>query len=67
MAHKYLQDLYGDFNTFYFELPLSGYLSDVSDIWGIEINNPNPVPLPAGIYLFLSGIVGLGLMRGRNA
>ncbi len=59
--------LYGDFNTFYFELPLSGYLSDVSDIWGIEINNPNPVPLPAGIYLFLSGIVGLGLMRGRNA
>ena len=27
----------------------------------------NPVPLPAGIYLFLSGLVGLGLMRGRNA
>ena len=26
----------------------------------------NPVPLPAGIYLFLSGVVGLGLMRGRN-
>ena len=26
-----------------------------------------PVPLPAGIYLFLSGLVGLGLMRGRNA
>ena len=25
------------------------------------------VPLPAGIYLFLSGLVGLGLMRGRNA
>ena len=25
-----------------------------------------PVPLPAGIYLFLSGLVGLGLMRGRN-
>ena len=24
------------------------------------------VPLPAGIYLFLSGLVGLGLMRGRN-
>ena len=23
------------------------------------------VPLPAGIYLFLSGLVGLGLMRGR--
>ena len=26
----------------------------------------SPVPLPAGIYLFLSGLVGLGLMRGRN-
>ena len=24
------------------------------------------VPLRAGIYLFLSGLVGLGLMRGRN-
>jgi len=26
----------------------------------------NEVPLPAGIYLFLSGLVGLGLMRDRN-
>ena len=26
----------------------------------------NEVPLPAGIYLFLSGLVGLGLMRVRN-
>ena len=25
------------------------------------------VPLPAGIYLFLSGLVGLGLMRGKSA
>jgi hypothetical protein len=25
----------------------------------------SPVPLPAGIYLFLSGLVSLGLMRGR--
>ena len=24
------------------------------------------VPLPAGIYLFLSGLVGLGLMRGKK-
>ncbi len=23
--------------------------------------------LPAGIYLFLSGLVGLALMRGRNS
>ena len=28
--------------------------------------NISEVPLPAGIYLFLSGLVGLGLMRGRN-
>ena len=27
----------------------------------------NPVPIPAGITLFLSGLVGLGLMRGRDA
>jgi len=27
----------------------------------------NPVPLPAGITLFLSGLVGLSLMRDRNA
>ena len=26
----------------------------------------NAIPLPAGIYLFLSGLVGLGLIRGRN-
>ena len=26
---------------------------------------PSPVPLPQGIYLFLSGLVGLGLIRGR--
>ena len=25
------------------------------------------IPLPAGIYLFLSGLVGLGLIRGRNS
>ena len=25
----------------------------------------NEVPVPAGIYLFLSGLVGLGLMRER--
>ena len=30
------------------------------------VSATTPVPLPAGIYLFLSGLVGLGLMRGRN-
>ena len=33
---------------------------------GNMVYQPSPVPLPAGIYLFLSGLVGLGLMRGRN-
>ncbi len=32
-----------------------------------DVISSSPVPLPAGIYLFLSGLVGLGLMRGRNA
>ena len=26
----------------------------------------SPVPLPAGIYLFLSGLVGLGLIRNKR-
>ena len=26
----------------------------------------SPVPLPAGIYLFISGLAGLGLIRGKN-
>ena len=45
--------------------------------YDIEVNNiyawavhdgdiDNLVPLPAGITLFLSGLVGLGLMRGKN-
>tara|TARA_A100000164_G_scaffold370626_1_gene396984 strand:- start:4072 stop:4668 length:597 start_codon:yes stop_codon:yes gene_type:complete len=32
-----------------------------------DVINPSAIPLPAGIYLFLSGLVGLGLIRGRNA
>ena len=37
--------------------------------WPVFDSDPylNPVPLPAGIYLFLSGLVGLGLMRGRKS
>ena len=30
-----------------------------------DVISPSEVPLPAGIYLFLSGLVGLGLMRER--
>lgn len=30
------------------------------------VSATTPVPLPAGIYLFSSGLIGLGLMRGRN-
>ena len=32
---------------------------------GIYEVSASPVPLPAGIYLFLSGLVCLGFMRGR--
>ena len=28
--------------------------------------SPTSVPLPAGIYLFISGVVGLGLVKSRN-
>jgi hypothetical protein len=37
-------------------------------IWPVHDGDigASPVPLPQGIYLFLSGLVGLGLMRGRN-
>ena len=48
------------------------YFEDLSlntsweDILTYDIINPSAIPLPAGIYLFLSGLVGLGLMRGRN-
>ena len=34
--------------------------------WAVRAGDVSSVPLPAGIYLFLSGLVGLGLMRGRN-
>ena len=49
------------------------FYSDTSSVrsgWDFEISalaGASPVPLPAGITLFLSGLVGLGLMRGRNA
>ena len=36
------------------------------DILTYDIISPSAIPLPAGIYLFLSGLIGLGLMRGRN-
>ena len=38
----------------------------IEDIFTYNVISPSEVPLPAGIYLFLSGLVGLGLMRGRN-
>ena len=34
--------------------------------WAVRDGDVSSVPLPAGIYLFLSGLVSLGLMRGRN-
>ena len=54
-------------NIFYFGLlPNPQQLSSGSISYTFKIETASPVPLPAGIYLFLSGLVGLGLMRGRN-
>ena len=43
--------------------------NDVGDGWFFDNLAYTPVPLPAGIYLFLSGLVGLvgAKLRGRNA
>ena len=42
---------------------------DFNFVWPVHDGDigVSAVPLPAGIYLFLSGLVGLGLMRGGNA
>ena len=49
-----------------FEIKMNaGQPDPLSSAWVISID-PTVVPLPAGIYLFLSGLVGLGLLRGRN-
>ena len=47
---------------------LSGWQGKIyGDVTSVYVGlSPSPVPLPAGIYLFLSGLVGLGLMRGRS-
>ena len=34
-----------------------------NDTLSYDVINPSAIPLPAGIYLFLSGLVGLGLIR----
>ena len=41
---------------------------DSSYAWAVHDGDigASPVPLPAGITLFLSGLVGLGVMRARN-
>ena len=54
--------------------PTTGDSSEITNQgdWGAYIPNSYggalaAVPLPAGIYLFLSGLVGLALMRGRRS
>ena len=41
---------------------------DSSYAWAVHDGDigASPVPLPAGIYLFLSGLVGLGLIRNKR-
>ncbi|MDB4431207.1 VPLPA-CTERM sorting domain-containing protein [Pseudomonadales bacterium] len=60
-------DLEAVINDFEFHLPNSSIMTFDNRIGGSVQNfSVTIVPLPAGIYLFLSGLVGLGLMRGRN-
>ena len=61
-GHNYLTYLSGQS----FEIKMNaGQPDPLSSAWVISVD-PTVVPLPAGIYLFLSGLVGLGLMKGRN-
>jgi len=56
------------------ELVRTYYDDDISitsyseQILTYDVINPSPVPLPAGIYLFLSGLLGLSAarLRGKN-
>ena len=57
-------------NTRGIRVGYSGVVQDEYIDVSLEIRafgQPSAVPLPAGIYLFLSGLVGLGLMRGRRS
>ena len=63
-----LTDMESIINNFDFNLPNPSILQVDGHIEGsVDSFALSQVPLPAGIYLFLSGLVGLGLMRGRNA
>ena len=57
--------LIGDVEERYFNSFQSFDLIDTSRIDNIAINNTNPVPLPAGVYLFLSGLASLGIIKRR--
>ena len=48
------------------DLIASNHLATIPNSRGGSLTFYSPVPLPAGIYLFLSGLVVLGLMRGRS-
>ena len=56
-----------EFSTIRFYFYSDGSVADKGwDFTITALESASPIPLPAGIYLFLSGLVGLGLMRGRN-
>ena len=44
----------------------SSMMSYSEQILSYDVINPSPVPLPAGIYLFLSGLVGLSAAKSRG-
>ena len=68
LSNTNLTDITSVINDFEFSLPNPSIMSQSNRFVGsIQNFSISEVPLPAGIYLFLSGLVGLGLMRGRNA
>ena len=56
----------GAFFTYRFIIGHQGYAGTAENfVWAVHDGDiGNPIPVPAGIYLFLSGIVSLGLTRG---
>jgi|TARA_R110000796_G_scaffold252601_1_gene388593 hypothetical protein len=68
LSNTNLTDVASVINDFEFSLPNPSIMSFTNRFEGsIQNFSISEVPLPAGIYLFLSGLVGLGLIRGRNA
>ena len=56
----------GTIRSYDLEENTHSYITDGPWFAGGLAYQPSPVPLPAGIYLFLSGLVGLGIIKKRK-